>query len=127
MSMALNHSSEVSAKKYFHLSAKLPFLQYLFPGLHKLFHPAISDVRKWSKLGEHGGNRENRKWKHQLDCKKHSICDSNTLFVTQTLYFTAVMATVITYALGEHDRGSGQSGRTSSKMWSPVYLHDTAM
>ena len=37
------------------------------------------------------------------------------------------MATVITYALGEHDPGSAQSGRTSSETWSPVYLYDTAV
>ena len=37
------------------------------------------------------------------------------------------MATVITYALGEHDPGPAQSGRMSSEMWSPAYLHDTAV
>ena len=77
--MVLIHSSEVSAKKYFHLLVKLHFLQHLSLGLHKLFHPAISDGRKWSKLGEHGEHGENGK--HQLDHFKHYICDSNTLFV----------------------------------------------
>ena len=35
--------------------------------------------------------------------------------MTQTLYFTAVMATVITSGLGELNPGSAQSGRENTK------------
>ena len=45
------------------------------------------------------------------------------VFFLQTLYFTAINATVekiITYALGEHDPGSAQDWRTPNDFCSPA-------
>ena len=54
---------------------------------------------------------------------------SRTVFFLQTLLFTAFVATVqkiITYALGAHDPGSAQDGRTSNDFCTPEVWRSTA-
>ena len=93
-------------------------------------HPAILDVRTWSKLGKHGERREHGKErKHQPDILKHSIYDlKHSIHDSKHCFcqpdyskhsFSDIhgdSCKIKTSVLGEHDSGSAQGGRTSSKM-----------
>ena len=80
------------------------------PGLHKLWNPAILDGRTWSKLGDHGEQRDRgehgKDGKHQSDDTLLFIRDTNTLFVIDffcqsddSIHFI-LRFLCLTYALG---------------------------
>ena len=78
------------------------FLYMFASELHKLCHPAIPDGRTWSKT---------------------ILEPAGTYLFTRCIYYASRKDNKVqqlkTYVFGEPDPGSGQSGRTSSQMWSP--------